>query len=181
LGVGPPFAGLQVDLGVSKLAWRAHTQQSFCYEVHEHGNRGQALPVPLQVKIATWHERRPVRINFQASCTQITSLIWPYCNAQRLHAQLDGGNLDPREADKARAGQRQDYPDGIEECGTDALRFALISYTTQVGLRPARASLVLSFQPSDMPALLCCVLYVILSHAMAVCHMRCCFSPFYVA
>ena len=62
-------------------------------------------------------------------------LMRPYCGAQRLHAQLEGGNLDPREAEKARAGQRQDYPDGIEECGTDALRFALISYTTQVLLR----------------------------------------------
>ena len=80
-----------------------------------------------------------------------------HCFVQRLHAQLDGGNLDPREADKARAGQRQDYPDGIEECGTDALRFALISYTTQVETRPACASLALSRRKSDMPALICCM------------------------
>jgi valyl-tRNA synthetase len=33
--------------------------------------------------------------------------------------------------EKARAGQRADFPDGIEECGTDALRFALVSYTSQ--------------------------------------------------
>jgi len=27
--------------------------------------------------------------------------------------------------------QKQDYPNGIPECGTDALRFALIAYTSQ--------------------------------------------------
>jgi len=31
----------------------------------------------------------------------------------------------------AKAGQRRDYPQGIPECGTDALRFALMAYTTQ--------------------------------------------------
>jgi len=34
--------------------------------------------------------------------------------------------------EKAAAGQRTDFPDGIEECGTDALRFALVAYTSQV-------------------------------------------------
>lgn len=47
-----------------------------------------------------------------------------------LHAQLLGSNLDPREIEKAKAGQKQDYPSGIPECGTDALRFALLSYMT---------------------------------------------------
>jgi valyl-tRNA synthetase len=28
--------------------------------------------------------------------------------------------------------QKTDFPEGIEECGTDALRFALVAYTTQV-------------------------------------------------
>lgn len=42
-----------------------------------------------------------------------------------LHKQLIDSNLDPKEIDKAKAGQKQDYPDGIPECGTDALRFAL--------------------------------------------------------
>ena len=74
--------------------------------------------------------------NFLTLASNVLSVMLaftaPGAAAQRLHAQLEGGNLDPREAEKARAGQRQDYPDGIEECGTDALRFALISYTTQV-------------------------------------------------
>lgn len=42
-----------------------------------------------------------------------------------LQKQLIDSNLDPKEIDKAKAGQKQDYPDGIPECGTDALRFAL--------------------------------------------------------
>nr|CAH7749062.1 unnamed protein product [Callosobruchus chinensis] len=44
---------------------------------------------------------------------------------EELHKQLYDSNLDPKEIDKAKQGQRQDYPDGIPECGTDALRFAL--------------------------------------------------------
>lgn len=47
-----------------------------------------------------------------------------------LHAKLYEGNLDPREIEKAKAGQKADYPKGIPECGTDALRFALCAYTT---------------------------------------------------
>ena len=27
--------------------------------------------------------------------------------------------------------QKEDYPEGIPECGTDALRFALCAYTAQ--------------------------------------------------
>lgn len=42
-----------------------------------------------------------------------------------LHKQLLDSNLDPKEVDKAKAGQKRDYPEGIPECGTDALRFAL--------------------------------------------------------
>ena len=48
-----------------------------------------------------------------------------------LQKKLEAGNLDPREVKKAQAGQAQDYPDGIPECGTDALRFALTAYTSQ--------------------------------------------------
>jgi len=48
-----------------------------------------------------------------------------------LHERLLTGNLDPREVEKAQQGQKKDYPNGISECGTDALRLALCSYTTQ--------------------------------------------------
>lgn len=49
---------------------------------------------------------------------------------ERLHAKLYEGNLDKREIEKAKAGQKSDYPNGIPECGTDALRFALCAYTS---------------------------------------------------
>ncbi|DBB14039.1 TPA: hypothetical protein ACH3X3_001004 [Trebouxia sp. C0006] len=48
-----------------------------------------------------------------------------------LHDTLTTGNLSPAEVQKATAGQKEDFPDGIEECGTDALRFALVAYTSQ--------------------------------------------------
>ncbi|CAH2352806.1 valine--tRNA ligase, mitochondrial [[Candida] railenensis] len=49
---------------------------------------------------------------------------------QSLHDKLLVGNLDPRELKKAQEGQKLSYPNGIPECGTDALRFALCAYTT---------------------------------------------------
>ncbi|XP_036140662.1 valine--tRNA ligase isoform X2 [Monomorium pharaonis] len=48
-----------------------------------------------------------------------------------LHKQLLDSNLDPKELEQAREGQKRDYPQGIPECGTDALRFALCAYTSQ--------------------------------------------------
>ena len=42
--------------------------------------------------------------------------------------------LAEKELTRARAGQKKLYPNGIPECGTDALRFALCSYLTQVDL-----------------------------------------------
>ncbi|KAI3406287.2 VAS1 [Candida oxycetoniae] len=49
---------------------------------------------------------------------------------QGLHDKLSTGNLDPRELKKAMDGQKLSYPNGIPECGTDALRFALCAYST---------------------------------------------------
>lgn len=49
-----------------------------------------------------------------------------------LHKRLEEGNLDPKELEVAKKGQKADFPNGIPECGTDALRFALVSYTAQV-------------------------------------------------
>ena len=42
------------------------------------------------------------------------------------------GNLPASEIKKATAGLKTDFPDGIEECGTDALRFTLLQYQAQV-------------------------------------------------
>ncbi|XP_072015193.1 valine--tRNA ligase-like [Amphiura filiformis] len=50
---------------------------------------------------------------------------------QGLHKILEEGNLDGKEIERAKAGQKADYPTGIPECGTDALRFALCAYTSQ--------------------------------------------------
>jgi valyl-tRNA synthetase len=48
---------------------------------------------------------------------------------QALHDKLRVGNLDPREIVKAEQGQKMDFPNGIPECGTDALRFCLGAYS----------------------------------------------------
>jgi len=50
---------------------------------------------------------------------------------QELHETLRRGNLKESEQEKAIQGQKKDYPQGIPECGADALRFTLISYTCQ--------------------------------------------------
>ena len=56
-----------------------------------------------------------------------------------LHKRLEEGNLDPKELVVAKEGQVKDFPNGISECGADALRFALVSYTAQVLLPIARS------------------------------------------
>ncbi|XP_073000984.1 valine--tRNA ligase, mitochondrial 1-like [Typha latifolia] len=48
-----------------------------------------------------------------------------------LHKRLEEGNLDPNEVSIAKEGQKKDFPNGIAECGADALRFALLAYTAQ--------------------------------------------------
>ena len=49
-----------------------------------------------------------------------------------LHKQLDdNSNIPVEEVAKAKEGQKKDFPAGISECGTDALRFALCQYTSQ--------------------------------------------------
>ena len=47
-----------------------------------------------------------------------------------LHEKLKVGNLDPKEIERATKFQKTAFPDGIPECGADALRFSLISYNT---------------------------------------------------
>lgn len=47
-----------------------------------------------------------------------------------LHQKLYEGNLDEKEIAKAKSGQKKDFPKGIPQCGTDALRFALCAYSS---------------------------------------------------
>ncbi|KAI5801174.1 tRNA synthetases class I-domain-containing protein [Geopyxis carbonaria] len=49
---------------------------------------------------------------------------------ESLHAKLMLGNLDPSEVGRATTYQKTAFPDGIPQCGSDALHFALCHYTT---------------------------------------------------
>lgn len=53
------------------------------------------------------------------------------CPLEDLHNKLLEGNLPAKEIEKAKEAQKSDFPDGIPECGTDALRFGLLAYTVQ--------------------------------------------------
>ncbi|KAJ6547205.1 tRNA synthetases class I-domain-containing protein [Mycena capillaripes] len=48
---------------------------------------------------------------------------------ENLHAKLLEGNLDQKEIQRAKEGQKKSFPQGIPQCGTDALRFALCAYS----------------------------------------------------
>ncbi|KAJ5122803.1 Valine--tRNA ligase [Penicillium atrosanguineum] len=52
---------------------------------------------------------------------------------QTLHDKLLQGNLADKEVAAATKYQKKAFPKGIPECGADALRFALVSYTTGGG------------------------------------------------
>jgi valyl-tRNA synthetase len=53
------------------------------------------------------------------------------CTLDALQGRLDGGNLPEKEIASARKNLQAEFPDGIPECGTDALRFGLLAYTVQ--------------------------------------------------
>ncbi|KAL6908446.1 tRNA synthetases class I domain-containing protein [Trichoderma evansii] len=52
---------------------------------------------------------------------------------EELHEKLNQGNLHPSEVQKAAKYQKSAFPDGIPECGADALRFTMINATTGGG------------------------------------------------
>jgi valyl-tRNA synthetase len=52
---------------------------------------------------------------------------------EALQEKLKLGNLDEKEYDIASKNQKESFPHGIPECGTDALRFSLVNYTTGGG------------------------------------------------
>lgn len=53
------------------------------------------------------------------------------CNLDVLLQKLYDSNLPESEIKKAIIQKKKDFPTGIPECGTDALRFALLSYMVQ--------------------------------------------------
>ena len=53
------------------------------------------------------------------------------CALEALHTKVREGNLPPKEVESAIKEQKLDFPDGIPECGADALRFGLLAYTVQ--------------------------------------------------
>lgn len=53
------------------------------------------------------------------------------CSLEALQGRLDGGNLPEKEVARAKKNLKEEFPDGIPECGTDALRFGLLAYTVQ--------------------------------------------------
>jgi len=53
------------------------------------------------------------------------------CELDALLNKLEQGNLPEKEIQKAKKDQTADFPDGIPECGSDALRFGLLAYTVQ--------------------------------------------------
>jgi valyl-tRNA synthetase len=49
---------------------------------------------------------------------------------ENLHSKLQQGNLHPNEVQKATKFQKTTFPDGIPQCGADALRFTMVNATT---------------------------------------------------
>lgn len=48
-----------------------------------------------------------------------------------LHKKLYEGNLPDKEIERAKKSQKETYPEGLPECGADALRFGMLAYTLQ--------------------------------------------------
>jgi valyl-tRNA synthetase len=53
------------------------------------------------------------------------------CSLQALQDRLDAGNLPAKEIQRAKKNNSAEFPEGIPECGSDALRFGLLAYTVQ--------------------------------------------------
>lgn len=68
-------------------------------------------------------------------CSNIDAIVDPVdimdgISLDALHTKLLEGNLDPKEVKNATIYQNKSFPNGIGQCGSDALRFSLIAYTT---------------------------------------------------
>ncbi len=53
------------------------------------------------------------------------------CTLEKLLEKLTTGTLDKSDYEKAVKERKTIFPDGIAECGTDALRFGLLAYMIQ--------------------------------------------------
>lgn len=53
------------------------------------------------------------------------------CSLEKLLEKLYSGTLEKKELDRAIIEKKKSFPDGIPECGTDALRFGLLAYMIQ--------------------------------------------------
>jgi len=53
------------------------------------------------------------------------------CTLEALQSRLDNGNLPQKEVARTKKNNEKQFPDGIPECGSDALRFGLLAYTVQ--------------------------------------------------
>ena len=53
------------------------------------------------------------------------------CSLDTLQKRIEGGNLPAKEVKRALKNNEAEFPDGIPECGSDALRFGLLAYTVQ--------------------------------------------------
>lgn len=53
------------------------------------------------------------------------------CSLESLQERLEAGNLPAKEIERAKKANELEFPEGIPECGSDALRFGLLAYTVQ--------------------------------------------------
>jgi valyl-tRNA synthetase len=53
------------------------------------------------------------------------------CSLESLQERLESGNLPAKEVERAKKANELEFPEGIPECGSDALRFGLLAYTVQ--------------------------------------------------
>jgi len=53
------------------------------------------------------------------------------CSLDSLQQRLEAGNLPQKEVVRAKKNNEEEFPEGIPECGSDALRFGLLAYTVQ--------------------------------------------------
>ncbi len=53
------------------------------------------------------------------------------CSLEALQERLEAGNLPAKEIERAKKNNEAEFPSGIPECGSDALRFGLLAYTVQ--------------------------------------------------